>query len=163
MRRKDKEIEDKDLIDRVISKAQVCRLGLCKDKMPYIVPVSFGYDGRFIYFHTAGEGMKLEYIASNNQVCFELEHDVKVAPNDNSACGWSFSYYCVIGFGIIEEITDLQPKVQALGHIVKHYSDREWDFNRQSLGKTRLWRISIEQMSGKQSGDKITGGGGAAL
>jgi nitroimidazol reductase NimA-like FMN-containing flavoprotein (pyridoxamine 5'-phosphate oxidase superfamily) len=27
-------------------------LGLAKDNSPYIVPVSFGYDGDAIYFHT---------------------------------------------------------------------------------------------------------------
>ena len=32
--------------------AQICRLGLCKDNRPYIVPVNFGYDGEHIYFHT---------------------------------------------------------------------------------------------------------------
>jgi uncharacterized protein len=155
MRRKDKEIQDNDLIDQIISKAQVCRLGLCKDNRPYIVPVSFGYDGGSIYFHTAGEGMKLEFIASNNQVCFELEHDVKVVPND-SACNWSFSFYSVIGFGTVEEITDSSHKMHALGQIMKHYAaNSEWEFNGPLFDKIRVWRISIEAMTGKRSKDKI--------
>jgi uncharacterized protein len=158
MRRKDKEIQDRELIDQIIEKAQVCRLGLCKDAMPYIVPVSFGYDGQFIYFHTAAEGMKIDFIASNNQVCFELEHDVEVIPNDNAACKWTFSFYSVIGFGVVEELTDSHLKASALHQIMKHYSNRNWDlldFDGQLLERTRLWRILVERVTGKRSKDKI--------
>jgi nitroimidazol reductase NimA-like FMN-containing flavoprotein (pyridoxamine 5'-phosphate oxidase superfamily) len=155
MRRKDKEIQSKDLIEQVIVKAQVCRLGLCQDNMPYIVPVSFGYDGVSIYFHTATEGMKLDYIAANKKICFELEHDVRVIPDQNEACKWSFSFYSVIGFGRVEEIVDPQRKVYAFNQIMQHYSDREWNFNENLVEKVRLWRISIEQISGKQSKDKV--------
>lgn len=155
MRRTDKEIRDKDLIEQIIAQAQVCRLGLCKDRRPYIVPVSFGYDGKFIYFHTAMEGMKIDFMTSNNQVCFELEHDVKVIPNNNNACKWTFSFYSVIGFGIVEEVMDFLCKIDALNQIMKQYSNREWDFNEQLLEKVRLWRISIEQISCKGSKDKI--------
>jgi len=154
VRRKDKEIQDRDLIDRVMVQAQVCRLGLSKDNMPYVVPVSFGYDGAFIYFHTAQEGMKLDYLASNNRVCFELEHDVRVIPSPDEACDWSFSFYSVIGFGTAEEIVDPQGKVRALNHIMRHYSGREWSLGERSVEKTRLWRISIERITGKRSKDK---------
>ncbi len=156
MRRTDKEIKDDLLIERIMSEAQVLRLGLCRDNRPYVVPLSFGYDGGFIYFHTAVEGRKLDYIAANNRVCFELEHEVKVSPKDDAACGWSFSFYSVVGFGTVEEITDPPGKTRALNHVMKHYSGREWDFNEESLEKTRLWKISVEQMTGKRSKDKIT-------
>jgi len=126
--------------------------------MPYIVPVSFGCDGQFIYFHTATEGMKIDFIAANNQVCFEFEHDIKVVPNDNVPCKWTFSFYSVIGFGIIEELTEIHLKSNAFNQIMRHYSNRDWDFldfDGQLLEKTRLWRISIDRVSGKQSKDKI--------
>lgn len=156
MRRKEKEIKSTDLIDQILAKSQVCRLGLCKDNRPYVVPVSFGYDGTFIYFHTAGEGMKIDFMTSNKQICFEAEHDVKIIRDDKSACRWTCSYYSVIGFGTVDEIMDRPQKVHALNQIMKHYSGREWDFDEPSLEKTRLWRISIEQVTGKQSKDKTT-------
>lgn len=155
MRQKKREIQDKALIEEIMTKAEVCRLGLCKDGMPYIVPVSFGYDGSHLYFHTAGEGMKIDYIAANNRVCFELEHDVRVIPDNNAACKWSMSYYSVIGFGTVEEIKDQHIKIHALDQIMKHYSNREWDFNEQVVEKTRLWRISIDRLTGKQSKDRL--------
>ena len=64
MRRMDKEITDQDLISQVIHNAQVCRLGLAKDNIPHILPVSFGYDGKGIYFPTAKEGQKIEFLSA---------------------------------------------------------------------------------------------------
>lgn len=155
MRQHKREIKDAALMEEIIAKADVCRLGLCKEGMPYIVPLSFGYDGSFIYFHTAAEGMKLDYITANNRVCFELEHDVRIIQDDNAACKWSMSFYSVIGFGIIEEITDRQLKICALNEIMKHYSHQEWDFDEQIVARTCVWKIAIEQMTGKQSKDRI--------
>jgi nitroimidazol reductase NimA-like FMN-containing flavoprotein (pyridoxamine 5'-phosphate oxidase superfamily) len=157
MRRKDKEIHDRELIERIIAQAQVCRLGLCKDEMPYIVPVCFGYDGEHIYFHTAREGKKINYMTANKRICFELEHEVALIPAEQSACEWSFSFYSIIGFGTVEEIIEAQVKADALNQIMKHYSQRKWHFNPGPLENTRLWRISIEQITGKHSKDKANG------
>ena len=154
MRRKDKEVRDRTLIDQVIARAQVCRLGLCKDNQPYIVPLSYGYDGNLIYFHTASEGMKLDFLAANNRVCFEMEHDVRIVRDESSACKWSQSFYSVIGFGTIHEITDLPQKIAALNQLMKHYSGREWNFDETSFIKIKIWAITIDQISGKKTKDK---------
>lgn len=156
MRRKDKEIHQPELIDTIIAAARVCRLGLCRDNQPYIVPVSFGYDGAALYFHTASEGQKIDYLTANNRVCFEFEHEVEIIPHESEACKWSCSFYSVIGFGNVEELYAPRDKVRALNLIMKQYSDRKWNFDEHQLGITRLWRISIERISGKCSGDKLT-------
>jgi uncharacterized protein len=155
MRRKEKEIQDRNQIDQIIAQAQVCRLGLSSANRPYIVPVSFGYDGQMIYFHTASEGMKIDYIASNPQVCFEFEHDVRVVASEHSACKWTVSFYSVIGFGTVVEFTDPEQKRHALNQIVEHYSGHgDWEFNPQALDSTRIWGVTVESISGKQSNDK---------
>jgi uncharacterized protein len=155
MRRNDKEILDKNIIAQIIHQAQVCRLGLCRDGQPYIVPLSFGYDGQSIYFHTALEGRKIDFMTANPRVCFELEHDVKVLPHDTVACQWTFSFYSIIGFGTVTEITASPLKAAALNQIMQKYSGRAWEFNDQQLAKTRLWRLAIDQISCKASKDKL--------
>lgn len=155
MRRNEKEITDRALIDILIAKALVCRLAFCKNDIPYIVPVSFGYDGNSLYFHTAQEGMKIDFIEHNNNVCFEFEHDVKIVANGQRACSWSFSYYSVVGFGRVFEITDDSEKIRALNCIMVHYSGKQWEFNPGSVNSTRVWKVLIEQLTGKQSKDKI--------
>ena len=157
MRRTDREIRSQALVDQVLAQAQVCRLALCKDSQPYMVPVSFGYDGACVYFHTAPTGMKLDFIAANDRVCFEVEHDVKLRPHATNPCQWSFSFFSVIGFGRVREVTAPEDKIQALNQIMRHYSGREWAFDGPALGKIRVWRIAIERLTGKQSKDKKPG------
>jgi nitroimidazol reductase NimA-like FMN-containing flavoprotein (pyridoxamine 5'-phosphate oxidase superfamily) len=154
MRRKDKEIQDRELVSQVIKSCQVCRLGLARDDVPYIVPVSFGYDGQAIYFHTAREGKKLDYIAANNAVCFEFEHGVQVVPHDSDPCKWSFSFQSVIGNGRIHELVAREDKIEGLNHVMRQYSGREWAFGDKTLDAVRVWKITIETISGKQTADK---------
>jgi uncharacterized protein len=155
MRRKDKEIQDRKAIDEIITRAEVCRLGLCSDNKPYVVPVSFGYDGKYIYFHTASEGMAIDYLLANDQVCFEVEHEVRVVRNDNKACGWTHSFYSVIGFGTVQELSDTSQKIYALNRVMEHYSGKEWDFEEEMVNKVRVWNVSVERVTGKQSKDKL--------
>jgi nitroimidazol reductase NimA-like FMN-containing flavoprotein (pyridoxamine 5'-phosphate oxidase superfamily) len=153
MRRKDKEITDRQLISDIISKCQVCRLGLACNHTPYIVPVSFGYDGDAIYFHTAKEGKKIDYIAANSSVCFEFEHGVQVLPDGSSPCKWSFSFQSVIGYGNVHELTAPAAKAEGLHRIMAQYSNRRWAFGDKSLDTIRVWKITIDSMTGKQSRD----------
>jgi uncharacterized protein len=158
MRRTDKEITDRGLIDQVIRQAIVCRLGLSEGGRAYIVPLSFGYDGRRIYFHTTHEGRKLDMLAANPHVCFEIEHDVRVVPHEKRACAWSMSFYSVIGAGIVHEITDPVEKVAALQVIMMQYSSQPWEISAADARTVRAWRIEIDEMTGKRSKDKIDAG-----
>jgi uncharacterized protein len=155
MRRTDKEITDQKLISQIIEQAQVCRLGLAKDNIPYILPVSFGYDGMAIYFHTAREGRKIEFMTANDRVCFEFEHGVQLIRNDKNPCKWTFSFQSVIGYGTVRELMALSERVAGLNQMMKHYSGRDWPFTAEDIEAIRVWRIAIESLTGKQSKDKL--------
>jgi nitroimidazol reductase NimA-like FMN-containing flavoprotein (pyridoxamine 5'-phosphate oxidase superfamily) len=155
MRRTDKEITDPKLISRIIENAQICRLALAKDNIPYVLPLSFGFDGKAIYFHTAKEGRKIDFMAANDRVCFEFEHGVQLLQHESNPCKWSFSFQSVIGYGTVQELTELSEKRDGLNHMMKHYSGRAWPFTREDLEAIRVWRIGIESLAGKQSKDKI--------
>ena len=60
MRRKEKEIKDKKEIEQIFKYSHVCRLGIFDGKMPYIVPMNFGYRDNILYFHSALEGRKVD-------------------------------------------------------------------------------------------------------
>ena len=150
MRRTDREIPDRETIDQIIAAAGVCRLGLSNRDQPYIVPVSFGYDGKTIYFHTALDGMKIDYFIANPRVCFEMEQDVSVVRNEELACKWGQLYSSVIGFGTVREITDPPGRLAAMNQVMQHYSGRQWEFDPETFAKVRLWRISIEELTGKR-------------
>lgn len=151
MKRADREITDRGEIDRLIEGCQVCHLAFAVDSEPYVVPVSFGYDGAYLYIHTAKEGKKIDCVATNPRVCFSMERNVRLVIDDSSPCKWTFKYESVIGYGRIEELTEGDDKNEGLSQIAKHYSGRGWQFEQHELQSARIWRISIESISGKRA------------
>lgn len=154
MRREDKEVTDRAVIDDIINGSTILRLGLCRDNKPYVVPLSFGYDGKDIYFHSAREGMKSDYIRANPSVCFEVEDKAELVKHDAIPCKFDFLFRSVIGFGEISEIIDKDEKKDALKILLKHYSDEEWSLPDAAIGGVCLWKIRITDVTGKQSKDR---------
>ncbi len=138
-------------ISEIIRKCQVCRLAMSQDNMPYIVPLSFGYDENTIYFHSAVTGKKIDMLAANNHVCFEFETDVAVKPDEAAPCDWSFSFRSVIGFGDVEELSQDEDKIIGLKRIMAQYSDKQWNFETVSLSGLKVFKIAISSMTAKQS------------
>ena len=152
MRRKDKEIQDRREIDEIIEKAPLCRLGLCCDNVPYVVPVSFGYRGDCLYFHSAKQGKKMDMIRANPRVCFEIDMGVEAIEADQP-CDWGMKYASVIGFGRAAVLEDPEEKEQGLNVIMEHYSPRSLQPYAESvLERTAVVRVQVEEMTGKRSG-----------
>jgi len=154
MRRRDREITNREEIDEIIRSALVCRIAFADRNEPYVVPVSFGYDGKALYIHTAKTGRKLDFIKANNRVCFELEGEISLQTDDGDACNWTFAFESIIGYGTITELDTIDEKVQGLNQIMLHYSGREWEIEPSATATTRVWRIDIESVTGKRSAEK---------
>jgi nitroimidazol reductase NimA-like FMN-containing flavoprotein (pyridoxamine 5'-phosphate oxidase superfamily) len=151
MRRKEKEISERGKIDEILQTAEIVRIAFARDNEPYLVPLFFGYDGRGLYVHTACEGKKIDFIAANSRVCFEVERNVHILPYDSDACKWSARFESVIGFGRVTELVRAEDREYGLNQIMLHYSGKEWRFDPSALENTRVWRIDIETMSCKCS------------
>jgi nitroimidazol reductase NimA-like FMN-containing flavoprotein (pyridoxamine 5'-phosphate oxidase superfamily) len=151
MRRKDKLIESRADIDGIIAGSEVCRLALAVDAEPYLVPLSFGYDGDAIYVHTAKKGKKIDYFRANDRVCFEFERNVQYVRDGTDACSSTFSFESVIGYGKISELVDPDLKEYALRQISLHYGETATQFPNNAVGKVRVWKISIHSVGGKRS------------
>jgi len=156
MRRRDKEIQSRGEIDAIIRGCQVCRLAFAVENEPYIVPVSFGYDGASLFFHTAESGKKIDFLGSNNRVCFEFDHNVRLQADPKTACKWTFLYESVIGYGTVSELTDPAEKTRGLDQIMLHYSGRQWEFTASLMTKTRVWQVLIDSLTGKRAEEKAT-------
>jgi nitroimidazol reductase NimA-like FMN-containing flavoprotein (pyridoxamine 5'-phosphate oxidase superfamily) len=59
-------------IARLLGRGWYGHLGCARDGHPYVVPMSYAYDGGDLYFFTT-EGTKTEFIAANREVCFQVE------------------------------------------------------------------------------------------
>ena len=154
MRRSDKEIKDKDTIERILKEAQVCRIALCDNNKPYIVPMNFGFKDSCLYLHSATEGRKIDIINENNEVCFEVDIEDAIVKSE-STCNWGMKYYSVIGFGKAKLIDDINEKKKSLDIIIQKYSendDKSFDYSQSALDKTVVIKVEIKELSGKKSG-----------
>ena len=59
-------------IESVLHSLVIGRLGCHADDTTYVVPVTYAYDGQYIYGHTK-EGMKIDMMRKNPTVCFEVD------------------------------------------------------------------------------------------
>lgn len=128
MRRKDREMIDKNEIRAIVDKCDVCRLGLVDDGLPYIVPMNFGCewqdDALVLYFHCANEGRKLDILRKNPQVCFQMDCGYELVQG-KTACSYSFRYQCIIGYGKCEFVADDTQKRYAIRKLMAKYTATE--------------------------------------
>jgi nitroimidazol reductase NimA-like FMN-containing flavoprotein (pyridoxamine 5'-phosphate oxidase superfamily) len=150
MRREDREIADIALIEDIIRNSLVCRLGMSRDDQPYVVPLCFAYGDKTLYFHSAGEGLKLEILQQNPNVCVEFDIDQEVIQGDKP-CKWGMKYLSVIGFGKASFVEDLEEKRKGLDAIMKHYSGRSFEYVESAIESTCIIKVEIETMTGKKS------------
>ncbi len=59
-------------IENLLYSLVIGRIGCNADETTYVVPVSYAYDGTYIYGHTK-EGMKIDMMRKNPKVCFEVD------------------------------------------------------------------------------------------
>ena len=152
MRRKEREIKEKTGIQEIINRALVCRLAMSVDDQPYVVPLCFGYSDGRLYFHCAGEGMKLDMVRKNNRVCFECDVDHHLVTCEN-ACEWVLKAQSVIGFGRAYILDDPEAKRAALDVIMEHYGAKgPFSYKEKGFRKALIIKVEIESMTGKKMG-----------
>lgn len=127
----------------------VGRIGCHADGVTYIVPISYAYDGQYIYAH-AREGMKINIMRKNPAVCFQTD-EMKDMANWKSVVAW----------GTFEELkgdTDKSHGLKILGDRILPLISSEtthlsihWPFPDESLTtKTGVvFRIKVEKCTGR--------------
>lgn len=145
-----KKITDRNIIDSIIKKAKLCRLGFCDEGQPYVLPMSFGYDGNCLYFHGAPAGRKIETLKKNNRVCVEFDVDVEIVKGE-TACDWDMKSQSVVVFGSASFIEDIESKKKALNAIKSQYAASEYEIKEEVVKKLSVFKVDIEELSGRES------------
>ena len=151
MRRKEQEITDKKVIEEILSKSEICRIGMIDEGVPYIVPLNYGYFDNAIYIHSASDGKKIDILKANNKVCFEIEYATEVIKKDLS-CDWAMKYRSLIGYGTIEIITDFEQKKRGLDIIMAQHGKTDNNgYMEKQVEKIVILKLTIDRVTGKQS------------
>jgi len=153
MRRKEKEIQSREVLEELLRSAPVCRIGLAPGKAPgypYVVPVHFVHDQGRIYVHSARAGKKISMLGENPRVCVEVDDFIGLKSADK-ACDYGTRFRSLIAFGRARTVEEREDKRRALQLLMEKYSGRSFDFSAQELKKVAIIQIEIEEITGKQS------------
>ena len=82
-------------IDEVLRTEVVARIGCVSEGRVYVVPVTYVYDGTYVYGH-AMDGAKLRAMRANPEVCVEVEQ-VDDLSNWRSVIAWGTFEECAGG------------------------------------------------------------------
>jgi len=124
------------------------------DGAPYVVTVNYVYSGGKIYFHSALAGKKLENIAHDPRVCFEVHVIDRIvrAPRAEES---SVRYRSVIVHGHARQLSDPKDKRKALIALTDKYTEG-YSFeslSEECMANTAVVEIEIDKMTGKRNVD----------
>lgn len=148
MRKKEREITDKSVLEELLMRARICRLGLYDGQWPYVVPVNMGYANGHIYFHSSLKGKKMEILRQNPKVCFEIDSDVEIVTGERP-CDYTTNYKSIIGFGTAVFLEDEAEKLEGLRVVMRRHAGPTEGFRSEVVPKTAVVRIDIASLTGK--------------
>lgn len=148
MRRKERQMPE-EFAWEVVDRCGYAFLAItAEDGGPYGVPVSIARGGRAIYFHSALEGRKVECLRRSPRVCLSCVGDTRVPPGK-----FTTLFESAVIFGTAEEVTEADEKIHALQLICQRYTPDNMEAFPEavarSLDRTGVWRISVEEITGK--------------
>lgn len=138
-----------DQIEHVLRNGLIGRIACYADHKIYVVPVTYVFDGKFIYAHSR-EGMKVQMMRKNPNVCFEVD-SIETMTN----------WRCVVAWGKFEELDNEAERSKALKilndrlmpyllsetmrpHALTHGPERV-----EKDRKPVVYRINVSEMSGR--------------
>jgi nitroimidazol reductase NimA-like FMN-containing flavoprotein (pyridoxamine 5'-phosphate oxidase superfamily) len=136
-------------IEEVLKKNFIGRIGCHTPDQVYVVPVSYAYDGKYIYVR-AFEGKKMEIMRNDAKVCFEVDETQNMA-----------NWKSVIAWGEFEELTDKTERNKALKILIDRHlpllsSDMShlgdiWPFPPEDMEAIKgvVFRILLKEKTGR--------------
>ena len=120
------EIKSKEKIREFLNQEHVGHIAsLDKDGFPQIIPMNFVFLNDAIYMHSHTKGEKLDNVARNDKVGFEVDRELEFLPSyfedPKDASLADTLYISVVIKGKGELITDRQEKVRVLNGLMEKY------------------------------------------
>lgn len=148
MRRKDREIDQKEAMELLSRGAFGTLSTVGEDGYPYGLPVNYVVMGGRIYIHGAKEGQKLRNIGYSDKVSFSVVGHTMIVPEE-----FSTNYESAVVYGRALHITD-EEKGKALFAFIEKYSPNRIEEGKAYIarmgGATTVIGIEIERLTGKR-------------
>ena len=151
------EMDDKWIM-HFLNKTQVGHFVTLDKDQPFINPSSFWYSSKNheIYFHSNAYGRMRFNADKQLKASFECFRSGKLLPS-NLALEMSFQYECVIAFGKIMVVHEIDEKKTILyGLLQKYFGDMKSGkdyraITQKELNQTSVYRFKVKSWSGKRN------------
>ena len=155
IRRKDREITDKKMIEEFLNSQRIIRIGFydkANDEV-YIVPVNYGYvienENNIFYFHGGKGGRKYELSKEGPNVGFEIDGQYELVEG-KKACDFSAKYQSIIGNGKVQILEDLEEKKKGLNAIMKQTTGKtDFEYNPRMVQNVCVYMLSATKLACK--------------
>lgn len=139
---------NKQQIDHLLQCQVVGRLACYADDQLYIVPVTYAYDGEYIYGHTI-EGKKINMMRKNPEICFEVDAIENLA-HWRSAVVWG-TFEELSGNEAEDAVQNIINRIQPLMTSETQRPRHSMDYSSGLQRNTRIvtYRIRIKQATGR--------------
>ena len=132
------------------------RLATCDAAgQPYITPLNYLYREGKLYFHSKLAGRKLDNLAENSRVCFEVSKVEKLTVTNDRPCACSTRYTSVLAFGVARVIPDGVEKTALLNLLVARYAAGKpfQSVEESHAADCAVVEIRLDEISGKRNVD----------
>ena len=143
---------ERDAIYRILDEGLICHLGFEAGGHPYVIPTGYARAGDTLFIHGSPASRMLRTLGTGAQVCVTvtLLDGLVVA---RSAFHSSMNYRSVVILGIATEVTDREPKLEAMRALVEHLIPGRWAEVRRPTAKelraTSIMALPITEASAK--------------
>ena len=150
--------KDDKWIVQFLNEIQVGHISTRDGNQPFINPTSFWYssENHEIYFHSNAYGRMRFNAEQHPEACFECFKSGRLLPS-NLALEVSFQYECVIAYGKIRVIENMDKKRDVLNGLLQKYfgkmeSGKDYrPITNDELKQTSVYGIKINAWNGKQN------------
>lgn len=153
LRRAEKAIMEKAELFAIVTTQKYMTLALCRDNVPYLVTLSYGFDAKTecFYFHCAGEGKKIEYWTANPTVWGQIieDHGYRDGHCDHTFRSVQFR-------GTVTLLDNPEDKRRALHLMIDLLesdpeSVKQQQLTEKAIARVTIGKVMVEGWSGKQN------------
>jgi len=151
---KNRPILSRPELEAIIRKCQTCNIAMVDTEgKPYVIPMNFGFDGEYLYFHGSASGKKVDILKINPNVCvvFSTDHELRYV-DEEVACSWSMRYRSVLVYGKAEFVEDPDEKIKCLNIVMAHYTGRPFEYNAPAIREVMVFKVKVEKLEGRTYG-----------
>ena len=150
-RKPERGAHDFETIAAILDEGLFCHIGFVADGQPFVVPTSYGREGRSIYVHGSAASRMLKTIGAGVRMCLTvtLLDGLVLA---RSAFHNSMNYRSAMVLGVAE-LVEGDERGRGLRAIVEHVMPGRWEDTRppsaSELKQTTVLRLPIDEASAK--------------